>query len=220
MGRRQHVLAPVLDPLDRAAEPTARLRENDLLAIAARLGAEPAADILADHPNRALGQVEQRGEVFADVVMRLGGEPDGQRPARPVEIGHRASGLQRQRNLPREAGLVGDAPRRPFERAGRVAALVGEPGGDVAGPGIVEGRRTVRHRRLDPGDGLKRAVVDLDQPGRILRPVRIVGDRERHRLAHIAHPAAREEGLGTAPDRRMPVAHGRSPGRRKGDRPP
>ena len=63
MGRRQHVLAPVLDPLDRAAEPTARLRENDLLAIAARLGAEPAADILADHPeprSRA-GRAERRG---------------------------------------------------------------------------------------------------------------------------------------------------------------
>ena len=75
----------------------------------------------------------------------------------------------------------------------------------------MEGGRAVRHRRLDPGDGLEQAVVDLHQRSEVLRPVSVVGDHERHRLADVAHPPAREEGLGAAPDRRVPVAHHEHP---------
>lgn len=87
MGRTEHVLLAILDPFDRAAQPSGKPGCDDLLRINMSLDPEAAADIrrhaaharfrhpelprdLAAHPVDDLGRGPDRHEVPAGVVFR------------------------------------------------------------------------------------------------------------------------------------------------------
>ena len=72
VGRRDQVLAPILDPLDRASEQPRREHDRALLPEHVHLLAEPAADVVGGDVHRALGDAEVAGEKVAGLVHRLG----------------------------------------------------------------------------------------------------------------------------------------------------
>ncbi len=66
------VLAPVLDPLDRPAQPHRGQRHQDLLGVEHHdLGPKPAAYVRRDHPHVVLGEAEQPCQPVADRNWRL-----------------------------------------------------------------------------------------------------------------------------------------------------
>ncbi len=85
VGGREQVLDAVLDPLQCGVRHRDRHEaERHVLGVEHRLDAEPAPDVGRDHPDVALGQPEQLGELGADEVGHLGAGPErrgaGRRP--------------------------------------------------------------------------------------------------------------------------------------------
>ena len=83
--------------------------------------------------------------------------------------------------------------RRPGKRRldrRPVAAL--EAVGEIARRFVPEPRRPGGERRRRIDDRLQRPVLDLDPLGRVARLLAGLGDDERHRIADMAHPAARQ----------------------------
>jgi hypothetical protein len=120
MGGRLQVLQAVLDPLHRPAQHLARMRDDGLLRVGARLGAEAASHVLADHPDGLLGQPEQAREILPRVVVRLRRQPCRQRPPLRIEIGDGTARLERHGRLPNE-------PEPAPTRDGRTSAAPAPP---------------------------------------------------------------------------------------------
>jgi hypothetical protein len=62
MVRRDQMLAPILDPLDRPAGQARRKRDQKILGVEFATNAKPATDIVFDHVDCILGQTHQRGQ--------------------------------------------------------------------------------------------------------------------------------------------------------------
>ena len=205
------MLEAILDPLHRPAEHAAGMADHDLFGIGPRLAAEAAADVLRDHADVELGNVEDRRDILPDIVVGLGRDPDGERRSPGIEIGDAAAGFERQRGLAPERETARYAAGGGAERALGVAGFVHEGGGDIAGRVRVELRRARRQGRFHGRDRGQRAVIDLDQLGEILGPIAILGDHQGHGLADEAHPVGRQQlrhgladaGMAEARDQRL-----------------
>ena len=114
LRRRGEALQPVLDPLERPAEPHRGPGEEHLLGIEHHdLGPEPAADERRDHPHLRLEQAEHAGETVPDGNRRLGGVPDGELLGARVPRRRRCRGSRSPR---RRRGRRGSAGRPPAPR--------------------------------------------------------------------------------------------------------
>jgi len=87
------MLAPVLDPFERAPEQFRRRHHGNVLRIDAELGPKSAADVGRRHPDARFLQVEQHGERLAQIVGLLGRGPDGQRIVGSAELDQDAAAL-------------------------------------------------------------------------------------------------------------------------------
>ena len=183
LDRGEKMLAPVLDPFDRASQQQARRRQRDLLRIHHELGAEAAADVGRDHAQLVLVEPQQHHQEGAHLVRELRRRPQRQPVLVDVVDRKRAAAFDRMRAaamlLEVDAGAMG----RARERVGDVAIGLPELGQEVAGAGAMGARRArcqrlpaVRHRR-------QRLVVDRDQRRGVLGDVARLRDHHRHRLA-------------------------------------
>ena len=92
--------------------------EHDLLvAREVRLLAEAAADVAHAHPDAPLGHAGDAAGHGADVVWRLGRDPDVERAAPPVPRRDDAAGLHRHREIAVLDERLGDDVRRASRRS-------------------------------------------------------------------------------------------------------
>ena len=91
MAARREVLAPLLDPLHRTAEPAGQRGHRDVLGEHVDLETEAAADVGDDDPHARGGQAERRRQRTAQDRGRLGGGPHGQASRRPSRRRRRAA---------------------------------------------------------------------------------------------------------------------------------
>ena len=196
VSARDEVLAPVLDPADRASQPEGERRHHDLLREDVRLEAEPAPHLGRDHADRLLRQPQAARDQGPGQVRHLGRGPDRD-PAAGGGGGGDAAVLERER---RRAGgpkrLLQDQ-RRPAELGVHVAAFI-----------LVPEEVAVRGLRVDGRAFCHRLVLEEDALGKVLGVVAIPGEGDGDRLARVAdapfgerRPAARDHARALNRDR-------------------
>ena len=206
MGRRLEMLEAVLDPFHRPAEHPAGVADDDFLDIGPGLGAEAAADILGDHAHAVFRQVQDRGQVLAHGIVRLGRDMQGQRGPAGVEVGDAAARLERYGGLPREREPPRNPAGTPAQCRPGVAGLVHERRCDIARPGSVQRRRALGQRGRSGSDDGQRPVIDRDQRRQVLGLVAAAGHHEGDRLTDETDAAPRQKGHHGGPQVRMAVA--------------
>ena len=188
VGRRgQEVLAPRLDPLHRAPQPPRDHRDEHLFGVGVPLDAEAPADVGRQHAHARLAEPEGSGDGAAHGVGDLGRGPQGEEA-----IGRRGMRDDAAR-LDRHAGHAREVERRlhhdvgPGEAARDVANGARRHARHVVGPVVEDPRRPRCGGALDARGGRPRLPRHADGLGAVGRAVRIVGDDDGHRLAHVAH---------------------------------
>ena len=164
----EEMLAPVLDPFDRAAQAQRRHRQHHLLRIHHELGAEAAADVGRDHPHLVLVAPQQRHQERAHFVGKLGRRPQGQAILVDVVSCERAAPFDRMRAAAVLLQADAGAMRRAGEGPRHVAVGLLELDQHVAGAAAMGDRCARRERRAAIGDRRQRLVIDLDAGGGIL----------------------------------------------------
>ena len=71
------MLAPGLNPFDRAADPERCQSNDELFGIDVLFDAEAAADVRRNHPHRCFRQLQHVAKRAAQCVRPLGRRPDG-----------------------------------------------------------------------------------------------------------------------------------------------
>ena len=112
LRRIGEVLAPVLDPFDRAPRELGGRDHRDVFGIDAQLRPETAADVGRRHPQPALVEAEQRGERLEQIMRLLRRGPGG-------DASHRRAGIRRGCRGPRSDGRRRGAARGCHERHAR-----------------------------------------------------------------------------------------------------
>ena len=187
------VLAAVLDPFHRPAEPERRGAHQNILGIELAADAEAAADmaLVEMHPRRR--KPEHAGDLVAIPMRHLGRAMQFQHLAGAVITSDCAAGLERH---------AGMAPDAELERNRRMGVAEGRI--DVA-VFLADHARLGRAARLEFAGRLvrpqqRRQFLELehDPVGDILGKIRILGKHRGDRVAHIAHPAAGQDALAVA----------------------
>ena len=187
------VLRPVLDPLDGAAEPERRARDQEVFGVELPAGPEPAAHLRLDEADAVLGPAEHRGEHPAVEVRDLGRPPDREAGAalgaavRPrIGRGDQPPGLHRHGGVPPGAEREPHGPARPRERRIEVSEALLDERGEVVRGVVEEGGGGRGGPRVgDRGQGLE---VHLHPLRGVLGGGPAAGDDEGDGLSHVAHP--------------------------------
>ncbi len=200
VDRGEDVLAAVLDPLHGRADGLRGRAEQELLAVAVQLRAEPAADVGRDHAHLRLGRLVDDGHERSHEVRHLRGRVQRDLAVRVTQSATQprvsiAIGVIRWlkfcdftiRGALREG--LGEALRLVRERAAEVvesysSCTRGAPASSAAA-GV--------------GDGGLRVVVDEHRVGGVARRVAVGGDHHRDRLAVVAHAALGEQRMPRLP---------------------
>ena len=185
-----HVLPAVLDPLDRAPEPHRGQRHQHVLGVELAPDPEPAAHVALPQDDPAGRHPHHPGQLVAVVERHLGRAQHLQHPGVGVEAGQRPPALQGDAAVAAHRQLQLDHPVRGGQGGLHVADLLGEDHrlGVEAVAEVAGGRRRVQHR-------VQRVYLDDHLVGRVLGPVGVLGEHRGHRLAHVADPAAGQDGL-------------------------
>ena len=166
-----------------------------LLRVVIGLLAEAPADIGRHHPDRMLGRAQRVArEPLAHQVRVLRGGPEGIAPVGTV-VG--TDGRARLHGGRRKA-VVDEPERGDMGRGGdgdRRRLGIAEPPvvGDVAAERLVHQRRIRLDRPRQVGDRGERLPGDIDRSRSIGRRVRVFGDDEGHRIAHVTGLAGGED---------------------------
>ncbi len=208
LRRREKVLAPVLLPGDGAEKLDRRGRDDRLLGVERRLGAEAAADLGRDHADRFEIAFEQVGERAAAEVRRLRRRPHRQHVAARVVARQHGAAFERHGAAAVERELVLENVCGAREGGIDIAVAHGNDGRDVAREIAVRAGRVrlggvaaIAHRRQD---------FELDRHGcrGVLGEIAALRDRHRNRLPDVADFAARQRELGARGlDRRIGHQH-------------
>ncbi len=196
---------PVLDPFHRTA---GKLRGNAdqhdigkhrllVAEAAAGIGRRTKAEAAARHFQRARHhrmQAERAHEIREHVIGVL---------ARIV-FGDDAAGLHRRAGIARIADGDGDRARGLCESLLRVAVAEAALAHEIGAQLFVQDRAGRIERRDRVDHGCKRFVIDLDQIEGVFREIAAFGNRDRDRLADIAHAVDRDR---PAFDRRLHADH-------------
>ncbi len=187
------VLAAVLDPFHRPAEPERRGAHQDILGIELAADAEAAADVtlVELHPRRR--KPEHAGDLVAIPMGHLGRAMKLQHLAGAVISSDRSAGLERHAGMAPDAELERNRCMRIAE--GRVDIAVF----------LADHARLGRASRLELAGLLirpqqRRQLLDLerDPVGDVLGEIRILGKHRGDRIADIAHASAGQDMLTVA----------------------
>ena len=184
------MLAPVLDPFHRPAQPQRREQHQHVLGIDLAADAEAAADMAFMHVQRRRAAAQHAAQGLAVAVGNFGGAVQFENVARGVVAAERAARLQRHARVAAGRKVELDDGVRGAQRRFDVAVAVAQQRGLAAAAGLeLAGRIACRQhdrQRLD---------LDLDQLGRVLGQIRILREHGGHRIPDIAHAAARQRRL-------------------------
>ena len=202
-GRKDRLLARVAETDGPGGLPDEEAEED--LDRHVLLPAEAAADVGGDEADARVREAEDVGDV-AVVLDDLGGHAEGD-DAVLVEPAHARLGLDE--GVVDERGAVGilhDDVGLPEPL--RHVAPADPPPGDHVPPRLEQGRVRAQ-RRLRVEDAGEVLILDVDEPGRLLR--RLLGLRgdQGDRLAEVAHHGIGEDLRAGAerPDRRRLAGH-------------
>ncbi|CFE03603.1 Uncharacterised protein [Bordetella pertussis] len=118
------MLAPVLHPLDRAAQLARGGGNRHFLGINHELGAEPAAHVGRHHAQAVLGLAQHQGQRVMQFVGHLGRGPHGQRVGGAVHARQHAAPFHGMRAAPMHPEIVFQHPVRL--RESRLAVAIGQ----------------------------------------------------------------------------------------------
>jgi hypothetical protein len=177
------MLAPVLDPFDRAAEPERGERNEHIFGIEFPADAETAADMPLVEMHRGRATPECAGEQVAGSVRHLGGA------VKLENIGRAIVSCERTARLQRDARM---APDREIELYDCVSRA--EAGRDVA-IAFADDLRFGADRVLRGHHRWQIFDLDDDQFGGVLRQIRVFREHRRDRLPDIAHQVGRQHRL-------------------------
>jgi len=236
---REKVLASILDPLDRAAQTSRQVGDEEVFGIELATRAEAAADVRLREVDPCLVDPEHAGERPAIEVGNLRHAPDGQALGAGIPFGEQPARLHGRRRLTSDREPVAHHERTLPQRGVDVAERRGPRVGHVA---LGEERRSTIDARVGWTDERgKHVVLDLDELSRIdgggtlgrhdhrdglarvadrvdgQRRLKVGGVRRLARLAqrnrrHAGEVGARQEGQHTRPRERAPpvdAAHAR-----------
>ena len=194
MGRRHHVLAPVLGPLHRPPHRHRGRRDQEVFRIAVGLGPEAAAHVGRDDPDLVGGQPEGGHEPRLDEVDDLRAVPRGEALVALIPLRDDAPRLHRHADIALDVKTLAHPHVGFGEGARGISEARAEMDADVAGDLRVDERRSELHSRDDVGDDAERLVVDLDQLGGVLGERAALRQHHGHDLADVAgHVAAERE---------------------------
>ena len=187
---REQVLAPVLDPLDRPAEPGRGDADQHVLRVELAPHTEPAADMALEELQIVAPEAQHGGDGVAVVVRHLGGAVELDPPALAVVEPERAARLDRHPAVPADGELDFENVVRIRERGIQVAVIFLDRRGLAIEAGEEAGRG---FGAVDIG----RLLVDLDEHGvgGVLGDIALLREHQRDRLADIADDALREDRL-------------------------
>jgi hypothetical protein len=193
------MLAPVLDPLHRPAEPHGDDADQHVLRIELATDAEAAAHVRFVHVNRGGREAEHAREQIAIAVRHLGGTVQLENIARGVVAADRAPRLERNAGMAADRELELDHHGRGAQRRVDVAVALADDGH----LGVAAGRELAR---LGLGGEQDRQLLDLDhdQIGGVLGHVGVFGEHGGDRLADIAYAVSGEHRLAVGLERRNP----------------
>ena len=190
MVGREQMLAPVLDPLDRALEAQRREARQDVLGIELAANAEAAADVALVEMDAAPAADRACAAMALPVDVRdLGGAVQLEQAGRGIVAGDRAAGLQRHAAVPADRERQLDDRMRRERRPLRDRRTPSRR----SRPRCARPAGTRRAGAVGIEAGLQLVDLGEHQLGGILGEVGIVGEHHRDRLADIAHerPGAR-----------------------------
>ena len=190
MVGRDQVLAPVLDPFHRPAEPQRCETDQHVLGIELAANAEAAADMTFEQVNGRGIAPKHAGDVVSIPVRHLGGAVHLHDVVRGIVARNRAARFQRN---------AGMAPDRQIQLHHGVSAA--KRGRDIAVRLFHErclGRTAVLElagRRAGVEDDRQFVDRDRDEIGSVLRHIGIGREHRRNRIADIAHPPRGQDRL-------------------------
>ncbi len=185
----RHVLAPRLDPLDRALELARAPGREDLLAVDLQLRAEAAPDLGRDHAHALLAHPEQDREEQAHEVRYLGRAPERQR-AGPIVGQHSARLDWRARRAVVDEPPLDDhvcLGEACLEVASRQRPLV-----HLVGPELLVHVRRAGEGRLWVDHDRQRLVLDQNLLGRVDDRVAVLAEHDGDRIPHVLDGLPRE----------------------------
>ena len=188
-----HVLAAILDPLHRPAQPHCSDQHQNILRVDFSAHAEAATDVRLKQMNSAGTAAEHPRQRLAISVRHFGSPVQFEHVARGIVASDRATGLQRHAGMPTD-GNVDFYTRRGIPKCGLDISITlpadrrlrGQTGGKFR-----DGKRGV-------GDCLELLDLDGHEVSSVLRHVGIGREHRCHRFADIAHLVP---GQNTLPER-------------------
>ncbi len=187
---RDQMLAPVLDPFHRPAEPQRGETNQHVLGIKLAANTEPSAHVAFEEMHARRAAAEHAGDVVAVPVRNFGGAVELQHVARGVVMSDRAARLQRNAGMAPDREVQLDYDRGVVKR-GRELAI-----------GLFHDRRFGRTSGLEFPWRFARVehegqIFDLDRDyvGGILGQIWIAREHRRHGLADIAHALTGQDWL-------------------------
>ena len=194
------VIGAVGGPFDRLAQLARGNRDQRVFAIGKQLGAEPAADIRADHPHLFQRHLQDHpAQDFAQAMAALAADRQRQMIALGVVFADRRARFHEVGDDARvDDGNFGH--RMGFGERGLGGLLVADRHVEQHVAGMVgpDLRRALLDRIGDAGHRRQRRPVDLDRLDRIARLVDRVSDHEGDGVADMADLAVGEDRIGRA----------------------
>ena len=192
------MIGAVGGPLHRLAQFARGDRDQRVFAIGKQLGAEPAADIRADHPHlfdRDLQDV--LAQDIAQPMAALAADRQRQMIAPGVVFADHGAGFHEVGDDARiDDRDFGDRMRFGECRLGRLLVADRHVEQHIAGMVGPDLRRALLHRIGDADHGRQRRPVDLDRLDRIAGLIDGFRDHEGDGIADMAHHAVREDRIG------------------------
>ncbi len=192
--RGEEMLAPVLDPFDRALQAARRERDEKILGIEFAAHAEAAADIVLDHQDVGRRQAHLARQIFAVQERRLARAGDFQRAGSVVPFREKPARLEHDRAVALHLEFLA----APVGRGGKGRVGIAHDGAQP--PHLValrrgDDERRPRERLVAVDDGRKMLDVERHGARAVLGRGGALGDHHRDRLAHIAHLVLGDDGL-------------------------
>ena len=154
MARTDQMLAAVLDPLHRPAEPARQERDQQVFRINVSLDPEAAADVERDAAHARLRKPQHRGGLTPHPVHHLGGRPDRHRIGARIVLTDHAAAFHRHGSVTVMVKAPLQAARCARERGVGIALADGERADEVGAETLMHDRRAgserafgIEHRR-------------------------------------------------------------------------
>ena len=189
------MLAPVLDPLDRALQPARQERNQQVFRVDVSLDAEAAADIERNTAYARFRELQDRGRLAAHPVNDLGRRPDRHAIGPRIVDADDAAAFHRRGGIAVVMESALQFVRGARERGGDVALADGEGANEVGLEFVVDDRDAWAQRQFRVDHGRQGIEIEGDQLSRIFGGVAALRHDHRNSLADMPDFVVSQQGL-------------------------